>query len=108
MLTECLDLLVKLLLSLLTLTFSFLAGILGILFAKSVSSTLPEEKHHLHHFFATLLCFSIPYYTVRLCSDLLANSVDTIFVCFNVDIDSGQNHCTKARDAFISQEESAV
>lgn len=107
-LTLLIDLMVKLLLSMLTFVFSFLAGILGILFARSISSALPEEHHHLHHFFASMLCFSIPYYTVRLCSDMLANCVDTTFICFNLDLATGQNHSNQAKEAFFTSEESPV
>ena len=30
--------------------------------------------------------------------------VDTIFVCFNIDLDNGQQHCIKAFEAFAYEE----
>lgn len=93
------DLLVKLVLSLLSMSFSVLAGLVGLL-----SSNHPKSIH-LHHLFASLLCFFIPWYTVKLCSDLLANAIDTMFVCFNVDLERGSCHSNKAKEAFLGSAE---
>lgn len=89
------DLLVKLILSLLSMSFSVFAGLVGLLSANQPKPT------HINHILASMLCFFIPWYTVKLCSDLLANAVDVLFVCFNVDQERGQYHSNKAKEAFL-------
>ena len=90
------DLLVKLLLSFLTYSFSILAGLSGVFFIHSLPATSLSTTHHA---LAVALCFFVPHCTARLCVDLLSNTVDTLFVCFALDKESGQNHCSKAAQA---------
>jgi hypothetical protein len=99
------------------MSFSVLAGLLGILSASgSLTGSNISIHHFYHHAFATLLAFYIPFFAVRLCSDLLSNvrrwtadgktsadcvgqAVDCIFICWNVDVQTNQNHCTAAEKA---------
>lgn len=61
-------------LALLTISFSTLAGLLGILSASgSLAGSNISISHFYHHAFATLLAFYIPHFALRLCSDLLSN-----------------------------------
>lgn len=86
-------LIINLLLDLTTLALCFLTGLAGFLFS----------AHNLHvpadAPLVGLLCALLPYWTLRLCADLLSNSADTLYLCFTIDEASGEQHCQKAAAA---------
>ncbi|UZJ57396.1 hypothetical protein CBS101457_006716 [Exobasidium rhododendri] len=87
-------LIINLLLDLTTLAICFLTGLAGFLFS----------AHNLHvpadAPLVGLLCALLPYWTLRLCADILSNSADTLYLCFSIDEASGEQHCEKAVAAF--------
>lgn len=86
-------LIINLILDLTTLALCFLAGLAGFLFS----------AHNLHvpadAPLVGLLCALLPYWTLRLCADVLSNSADTLYLCFTIDEASGEQHCPKAAEA---------
>ncbi|CAO1634595.1 unnamed protein product [Sympodiomycopsis kandeliae] len=72
-------LLISTILSLLTISLSFLAGLSGFLFS----------AHQLHvpsdAPLVGLLCGIVPYWTLRLGADVLSNGVDTLYLCYAID-----------------------
>lgn len=86
-------LIINLILDLTTLALCFLAGLAGFLFS----------AHNLHvpadAPLVGLLCFLLPYWTLRLCADVLSNAADTLYLCFTIDEASGEQHCPKAAEA---------
>lgn len=87
-------LIINLILDLTTLALCFLAGLAGFLFS----------AHNLHvpadAPLVGLLCALLPYWTLRLCADVLSNSADALYLCFAIDEASGEQHCPKAAEAF--------
>lgn len=76
-------LLISTILSLLTISLSFLAGVAGFLFS----------AHQLHvpadAPLVGLLCGVVPYWTLRLGADVLANGADTLYLCYAIDSVAG-------------------
>lgn len=87
-------LIINILLDLTTLAICFLTGLIGFLFS----------AHNLHvpadAPLVGLLCALLPYWTLRLCADILTNAADTLFLCLSVDEASGEQHCKEATQAF--------
>lgn len=81
------------LLDLTTLALCFLTGVAGFLFS----------AHNLHvpadAPLVGLLCALLPYWTLRLCADVLSNAADTLYLCFSIDEASGEQHCQEAVEA---------
>ncbi|GAA95249.1 uncharacterized protein L969DRAFT_101482 [Mixia osmundae IAM 14324] len=88
------NLLVKYVLNMISLALATLAGLAGFMFATYTVS----EAHYAP--LISLLCAIVPFWTVRLCSDVLSNAVDGIFLCYNLDVASGSTHCSKAVEVF--------
>lgn len=93
-------LLISTILSLLTVSLSFLAALAGFLFS----------AHQLHvpadAPLVGLLCGVVPYWTLRLGADVLANGADTLYLCYAIDssattqAEGGQEERSEARRAF--------
>lgn len=83
---------VKLLLNLVSLSLSLLFGLAGYLSAATV-----HTQHHPG--LVALVCFAVPFWTIRCCADVLGHAVDAVFVCWSLDVDAGANHCSKAAEA---------
>ncbi|ETS61861.1 hypothetical protein PaG_03968 [Moesziomyces aphidis] len=87
-------LVINLVLDLTAIALSFLAGLVGFLFS----------AHQLHvpadAPLVGLLCALLPYWTLRLCADVLSNASDTLYLCYAIDHASNDAHCPKAADAF--------
>jgi hypothetical protein len=87
-------LLIRLLLNLTTITFSVISGLIGYF-----SSSSSIFNHNSSPTVFALLCAVVPFFTVRLCADILANACDTVWICLNMDLEDGKSHCLKAEDA---------
>ncbi|CDR87290.1 uncharacterized protein SPSC_00416 [Sporisorium scitamineum] len=90
-------LVINLVLNLTTIALSFLAGLVGFLFS----------AHQLHvpadAPLVGLLCGLLPYWTLRLCADVLSNASDTLYLCYAIDHASNDEHCPKAAEAFTAK-----
>ncbi|EST09511.2 Choline transporter-like protein [Kalmanozyma brasiliensis GHG001] len=90
-------LVVNLVLDLTAIALSFLAGLVGFLFS----------AHQLHvpadAPLVGLLCALLPYWTLRLCADVLSNASDTLYLCYAIDHASNDEHCPKAAEAFTAK-----
>ncbi|KAK0548040.1 hypothetical protein OC845_003797 [Tilletia horrida] len=90
-------LIINLLLDMTTIALSLLAGVAGFLFS----------AHQLHvpadAPLVGLLCAAVPYWTLRLCADVLRNAADTIYLCWAIDRQLKDEHCAKADEAFQTQ-----
>lgn len=86
-------LIINLILDLTTLALCFLAGLAGFLFSAH-NLRVPADAP-----LVGLLCALLPYWTLRLCADVLSNSADTLYLCFAIDEASGEQHCPKAAEA---------
>ncbi|KAK0531933.1 hypothetical protein OC835_003514 [Tilletia horrida] len=95
-------LVINLLLDMTTIALSFLAGVAGFLFS----------AHQLHvpadAPLVGLLCAAVPYWTLRLCADVLRNAADTVYLCWAIDRQLKDEHCTKADEAFQTEEDGAL
>lgn len=124
------NLLVKLILNLITLTISLTISLIGyqILINSNYnlsSSPLPASnrsgmdskgfdqdpkdvgfrKRLNENLLPLVLIFFglLPFWILRFLTDLILNSVDTLFLCWNIDLDIGTNHSTKTREAFVGK-----
>ncbi|SNX85981.1 uncharacterized protein MEPE_04690 [Melanopsichium pennsylvanicum] len=90
-------LVINLVLDLTAIALSFLAGLVGFLFS----------AHQLHvpadAPLVGLLCGLLPYWTLRLCADVLSNASDTLYLCYAIDHASNDQHCPKAKQAFTAK-----
>ncbi|KAJ1022482.1 hypothetical protein NDA16_003471 [Ustilago loliicola] len=90
-------LVINLVLDLTAIALSFLAGLVGFLFS----------AHQLHvpadAPLVGLLCGLLPYWTLRLCADVLSNASDTLYLCYAIDHASNDEHCPKAAEAFTAK-----
>ncbi|SPO27628.1 uncharacterized protein UTRI_04336_B [Ustilago trichophora] len=90
-------LVINLVLDLTAIALSFLAGLMGFLFS----------AHQLHvpadAPLVGLLCGLLPYWTLRLCADVLSNASDTLYLCYAIDHASNDEHCPKAAEAFTAK-----
>lgn len=90
-------LVINLMLDLTAIALSFLAGLVGFLFS----------AHQLHvpadAPLVGLLCALLPYWTLRLCADVLSNASDTLYLCYAIDHASNDEHCPKAAQAFTAK-----
>ncbi|KIS68401.1 uncharacterized protein UMAG_11088 [Mycosarcoma maydis] len=90
-------LVINLVLDLTAIALSFLAGLVGFLFS----------AHQLHvpadAPLVGLLCGLLPYWTLRLCADVLSNASDTLYLCYAIDHASNDEHCPKAVEAFTAK-----
>ena len=106
------DLLTKLILNVTSTTLALFSGLIGFLI---VSSRIVDTE------FAPLvagLCFAIPFWTIRLCSDVLGDACvhhsrylfmtnvlldgrrcDALFLSWNIDLNTQASHCAKAAEA---------
>ncbi|KAN0060740.1 hypothetical protein ACQY0O_007398 [Thecaphora frezii] len=79
-------LIINLVLDLTAIALSFLCGIAGFLFS----------AHQLHvpadAPLVGLLCAVVPYWTLRLCADVLTNAADTLYLCYAIDSDTETSH----------------
>ncbi|CAD6977834.1 unnamed protein product [Tilletia controversa] len=95
-------LVINLLLDMTTIALSFLAGVAGFLFS----------AHQLHvpadAPLVGLLCAAVPYWTLRLCADVLRNAADTVYLCWAIDRQLQDEHCTKADEAFQMEEDGTL
>ncbi|KAE8221693.1 hypothetical protein CF319_g4984 [Tilletia indica] len=95
-------LVINLLLDMTTIALSFLAGVAGFLFS----------AHQLHvpadAPLVGLLCAAVPYWTLRLCADVLRNAADTVYLCWAIDRQLQDEHCTKADEAFQTEEDGTL
>lgn len=94
-------LLLSTILSLLTISLSFLAALAGFLFS----------AHQLHvpadAPLVGLLCGIVPYWTLRLAADVLKNGADTLYLCYAIDggqlteQEQGAEERQTVREAFV-------
>jgi len=89
------NLLVKTILSLTSVLWALLAGLVSYLIA---SPRLPADSHLAP--LLAVLCFLLPMWTLKLCTDIIVDATDTLFVAFNMDLDKNTSHCAKAIEAF--------
>ncbi|EPQ30120.1 uncharacterized protein PFL1_02237 [Pseudozyma flocculosa PF-1] len=86
-------LIINLVLDLTAIALSFLCGIAGFLFS----------AHQLHvpadAPLVGLLCAVVPYWTLRLCADVLTNAADTLYLCYAIDSDAETGHAHAVGEA---------
>ncbi|KAA1122739.1 hypothetical protein PGTUg99_005026 [Puccinia graminis f. sp. tritici] len=123
------NLLVKSILNLIALTISLTISLIGYQLyltslSSSSSSTIPSSSsklltahtdlndpvHHPHQQqqqafgpFIWIFFGLLPFWILRFLTDLIATCVDTLFLCWNIDLDIGTNHSNLTRQAFIGK-----
>ncbi|KAI9630099.1 hypothetical protein KEM48_012274 [Puccinia striiformis f. sp. tritici PST-130] len=106
------NLLVKSILNLITLTISLTISLIGYQLTYTLpiangggvlsdkdQSLINQNLSPLIYIFFGLL----PFWILRFLTDLISISVDTLFLCWNIDLDIGTNHSNLTRQAFIGK-----
>ncbi|GAA6053988.1 hypothetical protein JCM3770_002406 [Rhodotorula araucariae] len=84
--------------------FGLLAGLLAFLLTSSqLSPTSGRAAPTL-----AVLSYAIPLYTTRVCHALVADAVDALFVCAQLDAENQISHCPKAVEAFGTPEQESL
>lgn len=101
------NLLVKLILNLVALTISLTISLIGYHIYTSSSSSKPiNERLLLLENLGPFICIFfglLPFWILRFLTDLISTSVDTLFLCWNIDLDIGTNHSNLTRQAFVGK-----
>ncbi|KAG0149674.1 hypothetical protein CROQUDRAFT_653229 [Cronartium quercuum f. sp. fusiforme G11] len=97
------NLLVKLILNLVSLTISLTLGLIGYTIVNGRQQTNQSENENVFEPLIFILCGVMPFWILRFVTDLIANSVDTLFCCWNIDLDIGTNHSNKTEEAFTGR-----
>ncbi|MBW0476914.1 hypothetical protein O181_016629 [Austropuccinia psidii MF-1] len=106
------SLLVKMILNFISLTMSLTFSLIGYkLYFESQRSTIIDDSNKAQKPteigfelpLVVIICGLLPFWLIRFVTDLISNSVDTLFLCWNIDLDIGTNHSIKTQKAFIGQ-----
>jgi len=103
------NLLVKLILNLVALTISLTLSLIGyhIYTSSSESSSKPiHDRLLLLENLGPFICIFfglLPFWILRFLTDLISTCVDTLFLCWNIDLDIGTNHSNLTRQAFVGK-----
>ncbi|KAK9896277.1 hypothetical protein P389DRAFT_171391 [Cystobasidium minutum MCA 4210] len=105
-------LMIRSLLSIFSFALAFLGGLAGYVssvYWLSAPATFPDasarEVTQITPLLVAFVCGIVPFWTVRFSSDLLSNAVDATFVCFNIDLDTGETKHEQAYEAFAYEED---
>ncbi|KAH9814569.1 plasma-membrane choline transporter-domain-containing protein [Melampsora americana] len=97
------NLMVKLILNLVSLTISLTLGLIGYTVVISRRQGTNDETEYAFEPLIFILCGIMPFWILRFVTDLISNSVDTLFCCWNIDLDIGTNHSNKTEEAFTGR-----
>ncbi|EGG02325.1 uncharacterized protein MELLADRAFT_117574 [Melampsora larici-populina 98AG31] len=97
------NLMVKLILNLVSLTISLTLGLIGYTVVIGRRQGANDETQYAFEPLIFILCGIMPFWILRFVTDLISNSVDTLFCCWNIDLDIGTNHSNKTEEAFTGR-----
>ncbi|KAM0746148.1 hypothetical protein T439DRAFT_330118 [Meredithblackwellia eburnea MCA 4105] len=103
------NVLTHLLLSLFSLLWGLLSGLVSFYiiaprFATSPSQSWGGKEQAEAWAVVATLCFVVPIWTVRFCQGVLGDTADTLYIALLMDRESGKVHCAKAAEAFAEPE----
>lgn len=97
------NLMVKLILNLVSLTISLTLGLIGYTVVIRRRQGTNDKTEYAFEPLIFILCGIMPFWILRFVTDLISNSVDTLFCCWNIDLDIGTNHSNKTEEAFTGR-----
>ncbi|WAR63998.1 hypothetical protein PtB15_16B157 [Puccinia triticina] len=111
------NLLVKSILNLVALTISLTISLIGYQLYSSSSSApssdssssdpdrlgLSAGRSDFMGPFVWIFFGLLPFWILRFLTDLISTAVDTLFLCWNIDLDIGTNHSNMTRQAFVGK-----
>lgn len=86
--------LIKLLLSLISAATGLFTATMGYLY---MTHSLGRPGYAP---LAALLCGGVPFVAMRAATAVLADAADALFICHQIDGETGSSHCLEAKDAF--------